>query len=165
MHSVRLPALLYLAAIGFSERKEMSGHLLLRSSVGGCVVISQNLLLTWQCQNKILVVFYNLLHMSPSPSRRARFIFLIPARITCSQHLNIQLVSWAPGSAELCSRKESLVTNLRGKWQRLLPVNRLTWREVVKEGKRKWRREGEAGGVWHYSITIRAVLDFPHLSK
>lgn len=27
--------------------------------------------------------------------------------------------------------------------------------------KRKWKREGEAGGVWHYSITIRAVLDFP----
>lgn len=28
------------------------------------------------------------------------------------------------------------------------------------EGENKMEK-GEAGGVWHYSITIRAVLDFP----
>lgn len=92
-------------------------------------------------------------------------LFLIPARhifvvleFTVTRE---QLVSCTPGSVRPCSRKESVVTNLRGKWQRLPPVSRLTWREMVKEGTRKWKREAEAGGVWHYSITIRAVLDFP----
>lgn len=65
------------------------------------------------------------------------------------------------GGVNRCSRKKSVVTNIGGKWQPVPLVSRLTWREMLKRGKRKWRREGEAGGVWHYSITIRAVLDFP----
>lgn len=38
----QFPALLYLATNGFSENKEMSGHLLLQSSVVSCVVMGQN---------------------------------------------------------------------------------------------------------------------------
>lgn len=70
-------------------------------------------------------------------------------------------MSFIRGSAGRESRKKSVVTNIGGKWQSLPPLNRLTCREMVKEGKRKWKGEGEAGGIWHYSITIRAVLDFP----
>lgn len=67
------------------------------------------------------------------------------------------------GRVERRGRRKSVVTNIGVKWQPLPPENRLTWREIVKEGERKWKSEGEeeAGGVWHYSITIRAVLDFP----
>lgn len=106
--------------------------------------------------------------MSPSSSGKAWCIFLnsYMHRIFLNTwtYCDLQTVCLClvyKATLNHCSRKKSVVTNIGGKWQSLPPVSRLTWREMVKEGKRKWRREGEAGGVWHYSITIRAVLDFP----
>lgn len=52
--------------------------------------------------------------------------------------------------------KRWVVTNIVGKWQ---AVSRLTRREMAKRENERVREE--AGSVWHYSITIRAVLDFP----
>lgn len=51
VYLAQLPALLYLAIISFSENKETSDHLLLQSGIVGCIVISQNLLLTMPEQN------------------------------------------------------------------------------------------------------------------
>lgn len=143
----------------------MSGHLLLQSSVGGCVVLSQNSLLLDNARTKSLWNFITYF-TSPLPLGGLGFIILN----SCTPHIFVilehtvtckQFVSCIQGGIKHCSRKKSVLTNIGGKWQPLPQVNRLTWREMVKEGKRKWKREGEAGGVWHYSITIRAVLDFP----
>lgn len=128
MRLVQLPVLLYLSDIGCSENKEMSGHLLLQSSVGGCVVISQNSLITWQYQKKNL--------------GRAGFIFSVPVSVRfCStwtyNDTQTVCVSYTPGRVKHCSRKESVVTYIRGEWQALPPVDRLSWKEMVKMRERE----------------------------
>lgn len=60
----------------------MSGHLLLQSSVGGCVVISQNLLLLVSARTKSLLNFITYF-MSPLPLGGLDFIILN----SCTPHI------------------------------------------------------------------------------
>lgn len=56
-------------------------------------------------------------------------------------------------------RKKSVVTNIGGEMTASAASEQI---DLERNGERENEREkGEAGGVWHYSITIRAVLDFP----
>lgn len=86
--------------------------------------------------------------------------FLIPStyfffNLNTLWHTNILFVLHTPQHKISCGRYMGV------KWQAPPPVSRLTWRAVVREVDRKWRRGGVAGGVWRDSISIRVVLDFP----
>lgn len=139
----------------------MPGHLRRQNSVGGCAVTSQNPLL------KSMKNLKNLLCIHPCSAGKARFIHPAPCalfffvilehKVTCKQN---EFVSCTCGGIKHYCRKKS-----PDKYGRKMTVNRLTWREILREGEREKDRENKgererrvASGTIHLPSTI---LDFP----
>lgn len=164
----RLPALPYLATVKFSENEKIVGRLLLPSSRGSCILISQNTRLTWQCQNKTFVWLDGVFNLSSFPESGLFFLSAsISAHITLLLYLNIRwhrnrlchvyktVSSTAVGKEEMsCDKHGRKVTASSACEQIDLERNGVRGIEKMKERQ----RQVVSGTI---QLSSQPVLNFP----